>query len=46
MYGEDVPSALLTRLNVCAHGHDYSGYAKCLDAIDLAEVAAAAQALL
>jgi hypothetical protein len=39
MYGEGVPSALLTRADVCADGHDYSGYAKCLEAIDIDAVA-------
>lgn len=39
MYGVGVPSALLTRLDVCAAGHDHSGYAKCLEAIDVDEVA-------
>lgn len=39
MYGESVPSALFTRPDMCANGHDYTGYAKCLDAIDVDEVA-------
>lgn len=39
MYGADVPTALFTRLDVCAMGHDYSGYAKCLEAIDMDAVA-------
>ena len=45
MYGEGVPTALLTRLDVCKGGHDYSGYAQCLDIIDFGEVAARARAL-
>ena len=39
MYGEGVPNALFTRLDVCASGHDYSGFAPCLEAIDVEEVA-------
>ena len=39
MYGADIPSALLTRLDICKRGHDYSGFAKCLEAIDVHEVA-------
>jgi ADP-heptose:LPS heptosyltransferase len=46
MYGEDVPTALFTRLDICENGHDYSGYAPCLDAIDPAEVATRAQHIL
>ncbi|MSU74404.1 lipopolysaccharide heptosyltransferase family protein [Candidatus Kaiserbacteria bacterium] len=39
MYGEGIPTALFTRLDICAGGHDYSEYAKCLDAIDMNKVA-------
>ncbi len=42
MYGEGMPTKLFTRLDVCKEGHDYSGYAPCLDAIDMDAVAAAA----
>lgn len=45
MYGEGVPTKLFTRLDVCQEGHDYSGYAKCLDAIDIDEVALRAASL-
>ena len=38
MYGEHVPAALFTRTDVCTAGHDYSGYAKCLEAINIDEV--------
>lgn len=46
MYGSGVPATLITRLDVCAGNHDYSGYAKCLDAIDSGEVAKKVHALL
>jgi len=46
MYGEHTPSALITSLNVCKEGHDYSSYAKCLDAIDAHDVAIATNRLL
>ncbi len=46
MYGSGVPTALVTRLDVCEGNHDYSGYAKCLDAIDPVEVAKRVRALL
>lgn len=46
MYGENVPSALFERTQVCAGHHDYSGYAKCLDAIDVAAVAERAGELI
>jgi len=39
MYGMGVPRVLFTRLDVCRDGHDYSGYAKCLEAIDMDAVA-------
>ena len=39
MYGTGIPAALFTRLDVCAGKHDYSGYAKCLEAIDVDAVA-------
>ena len=45
MYGESVPTALFERIDVCKGGHDYSGYAQCLDIIDFGEVAARARAL-
>ena len=38
MYNEGVPTALMTALDVCKNGHDYSGYAKCLEAVDMDEV--------
>jgi hypothetical protein len=38
MYGEGAPAAIFTRTDVCAAGHDYSGYAKCLEAISIDEV--------
>ncbi|KKU56257.1 MAG: hypothetical protein UX77_C0002G0028 [Parcubacteria group bacterium GW2011_GWA1_47_11] len=43
--GESVPNALITALEVCKNGHDYSGYARCLDAIDADAVAAAVRML-
>lgn len=43
--GDSVPKKLFERVDVCAGGHDYSGYAKCLEAIDVDEVARAAAAL-
>ena len=46
MYGDDVPSALFTRLDVCKDGHDYSGNAPCLDAIDMHAVASRARQLV
>lgn len=46
MYGEGVPTTLFTRLDVCAHGHDYSGYAQCLDAINPMTIAVRAKELL
>ena len=46
MYGSGVPVALVTRPDVCAGNHDYSGYAKCLDAIDSIEVAQQVRALV
>lgn len=45
MYGEGVPATLITRLDVCAEGHDYSGYAPCLDAVDPGSVASKAASL-
>ncbi|MFA6414384.1 MAG: glycosyltransferase family 9 protein [Candidatus Paceibacterota bacterium] len=45
MYGENIPTSLFTRLDVCKDGHDYSGYAKCLEAIDVIEVAEKARKL-
>jgi ADP-heptose:LPS heptosyltransferase len=46
MYGARVPAVLCTRLDVCKDGHDYGGYAPCLDAIDPHDVANQAAALL
>lgn len=46
MYGEGVPAVVFTRTDVCEAGHDYSGYAKCLEAIDPSDVARAANDLL
>ncbi len=45
MYGKDART-LFTCPEACPHGHDYSGYAKCLDAIDVDAVAAQAARLL
>lgn len=45
MYGVGVPNALFTRLDVCAAEHDYSGYAKCLEAIDMDAVAQKASSI-
>ncbi len=39
MYGKGNPTALFERVDVCAGKHDYSGYAQCLDAINMDEVA-------
>lgn len=38
MYREGVPAAVFTRTDVCTAGHDYSGYANCLEAISVDEV--------
>ena len=46
MYGREVPAVLFERSDVCEGKHDYSGYAKCLDAIDPVEVAKKALSLL
>ena len=46
MYGDKIPTALFTRLDVCKDGHDYSGYAPCLDAIDMSGVVLRAVTLL
>lgn len=46
MYGDSVPSKLFTCPEVCADGHDYSGYARCLDSIDAGEVVERARSLL
>lgn len=46
MYGKNIPNVLFTRLDVCAGGHDYTDYAKCLEAIDVEMVATAAKNLL
>jgi len=43
MYGTSMPKNLFTRLDVCTEGHDYSGYAKCLEAIDDGAVIEAAK---
>ncbi|MCX6787582.1 MAG: hypothetical protein NT108_00230 [Candidatus Kaiserbacteria bacterium] len=45
MYGEHVPAAVFTRTDVCAAGHDYSEYAKCLEAITIDDVAHRAKEL-
>lgn len=37
MYGTDIPMTLFT--NTCPSGHNYSGYAKCLDDVSMDEVA-------
>jgi ADP-heptose:LPS heptosyltransferase len=41
MYGTANNLTVFDRVDVCPQGHDYSGYAKCLDAIDMDEVAQA-----
>lgn len=46
MYGKDTPYTLFTRRDVCTGGHEYRGSAKCLDAIDSAEVAKAVAQLI
>lgn len=46
MYGAGVPSALFTRPDICKGRHDYSSFAKCLEAVDLREVAQTAARLL
>ena len=46
MYGDGVPAALFERVDVCVGRHNYSGYAECLDAIDIAAVAKRAEELI
>jgi ADP-heptose:LPS heptosyltransferase len=46
MYGRDIPARLFAKPEICAGMHDFSGYAKCLEALDLDEVASAAVRLL
>jgi len=43
MYGAHTSTTLFTCSDVCGAGHDYSGYAKCLEAIDMEAVATAAK---
>ncbi len=38
-YGKDARITVFSRDDICALGHDYSGYAKCLGAIDMDDVA-------
>jgi ADP-heptose:LPS heptosyltransferase len=45
MYGQGIPRKLFERTEVCEGHHDYSGYAKCLEAIDMLEVGRAAAAI-
>ncbi len=44
--GAGTPTELFTRLDICKEGHDYSGYAQCLDAIDMQAVATKAAQIL
>lgn len=46
MYDLSSPHTLFTCSEVCALGHDYSGYAKCLEAISMDAVAKKAQDIL
>ncbi|MFZ3043638.1 MAG: glycosyltransferase family 9 protein [Minisyncoccia bacterium] len=46
MYGLQSPHTLFTCSEVCATGHDYSGYAKCLEAISMDAVAEKARSIL
>lgn len=45
MYGPHIPNALFTHPDACTLGHDYSGFAKCLEAIDMDAVAQKARTL-
>lgn len=46
MYGVGIPSAIFTRKEACGDVHNYTGYAPCLDAIDMGAVASRATAFI